>query len=82
MPRKPIGAEKRSEKINLVVTPTLNNKIKTLADSQGISLNEFIVALLEGAVKKNSAVIEKFEKARRAAIKSYVDIFAADENAE
>ena len=82
MPRKPIGAEKRSEKINLVVTPTLNKKIKTLADSQGVSINELIISFMEGAVKKNSAVIEKFEKARRAAIKSYVDIFADDENAE
>lgn len=80
MPRKPIGAEKRSEKINLVVPPTLYNEVKTLADSQGVSLNELIISFMEGAVKKNSSVIEKFEKARRAAIKNYVDIFADDEN--
>ena len=76
MPRKTKGAEKRSDKINLVVTPTLNNKIKTLADSQGLSLNELIILLMEGAVKKNAALIEEFEQAKKAAIKSYVDIFA------
>lgn len=76
MSRKPLDDEKRSAKINLVVTPTLGNKIRMLADSQGLTLNEYITQLLEFAVSKNTAVIEKFEQARQAALKAYVDINA------
>lgn len=76
MPRKTISAEKRSEKISLVVPATLSNKIKLLADSQGVSVNELVISFLQGAVDKNSALIDSFEKARQAAIDSYVDINA------
>ena len=76
MPRKAEKAERRNERISLVITPTLNEKIRALADSQGLSLNEFIILLMEGAVKKNAALIEEFEQSRQAAKKRFVDIFA------
>ena len=68
--------ERRSERISLVLTPTLNDKIRALADSQGLSLNDFVIFLIEGAVKKNAALIEEFERLRREAKNQYVDIFA------
>ena len=73
MPRKVETVERRNERISLILTPTLNEKIRTLADSQGLSLNELIILLIEGAVKKNAALIEDFERAKKAAIDSYVD---------
>ena len=76
MPRKVEPVERRNERISLVITTTLNEKIRTLADSQGLSLNEFIILLMEGAVKKNAALIEEFEQSRQAAKKRFVDIFA------
>ena len=76
MPRKVEPVERRNERISLVITTTLNEKIRTLADSQGLSLNEFIILLIEGAVKKNAALIEEFEQSRQAAKKRFVDIFA------
>ena len=71
MTRKAEKAERRNERISLVITPTLNEKIRTLADSQGLSLNEFIILLMEGAVKKNAALIEEFERLRREAKNQY-----------
>lgn len=73
MPRKPYEGEKRESRISIIVVPSLYQKAATLADSQGLSVNEFITRLLEKAVEKNASVIEKFQFARQAARESYVD---------
>ena len=73
MPRKPYEGEKRESRISIIVVPSLYQKAATLADSQGLSVNEFITRLIEKAVEKNASVIEKFQFARQAARESYVD---------
>jgi hypothetical protein len=73
MPRKPIATEKRESRINLLLVPSLYKNIVTLADSQELSINEFITRLLEKTAEKNSAVIEKFQAARDVAKSEYVD---------
>ena len=73
MPRKPYEGEKRESRISIIVVPSLYQKMATLADSQGLSVNEFITRLIEKAVEKNASVIEKFQFARQAARESYVD---------
>ena len=46
MPRKPLADEKRESRINLLLTKTLYKNVAALADSQELSLNEFILRIL------------------------------------
>ena len=74
MPRKPITDEKRESRLNLLLVPSMYQKVVTLADSQGLSANEFILRILAKTVEKNSAVIEKFQSARDAARSEFVEV--------
>ena len=73
MPRKPLADEKRESRINLLLTKTLYKNVAALADSQELSLNEFIIRILERTVKKNLSVIDDFQSARTKAKENYVD---------
>lgn len=73
MPRKPMEGEKRESRINIIVVPSLYKQIVTLADSQGVSLNEYLTLLIEKTVNKNQSVIEQFRAARKAAKEGYSD---------
>lgn len=74
MPRKTTGTEKRDKAIPLTLTPSLSESIKTLAESQGLSRNEFVIRLLEKTVEKNREVIDKFQKAKNDAKLDFVEI--------
>ena len=74
MPRKPITDEKRESRLNLLLVPSMYQKVVTLADSQGLSANEFIVRILAKTVEKNAAVIDKFQSARDAARSEFVEV--------
>lgn len=66
MSRKPIGNEKRNEKISVSVTPTVFSNIKTLADvTHKGNVNGLIVELIEGAIQKNISIIERVSKIQR-----------------
>ena len=73
MPRKSIDEEKRTERISLIVTPSLFEDIEVLADSQGISVNELVTGVMSDVVKKNAKLITMFKQAREMAKKSFVN---------
>lgn len=73
MPRKPYEGEKRESRISLILLPSLYKKIVSLADSQGLSTNEFVTRLLEKTVEKNQSVIDEFQAARLNAKNSFTD---------
>lgn len=73
MPRKPMEGEKRESRINIILIPSLYKQIVTLADSQGLSLNEYLTRVIEKTVDKNKTVIEQFQAARQAAKEGYSD---------
>lgn len=73
MPRKPMEGEKRESRINIILIPSLYKQIVTLADSQGLSLNEYLTRVIEKTVDKNKNVIEQFQAARQAAKEGYSD---------
>ena len=74
MPRKPCEGEKRESRISLLVVPSLYKDFVTLADSQGLSINELMVRLIQSAVEKNRSVIEKFQEAKNNAKLDFVDV--------
>lgn len=47
----PLYIEKRSKRLQLLVQPSLYDKIKAQADAEGCSVNDFIHRVLEDAVK-------------------------------
>ena len=47
----PLYIEKRSKRLQLLVQPSLYDKIKAQADGEGCSVNDFIHRVLEEAVK-------------------------------
>lgn len=46
----PLYIEKRSKRLQLLVQPSLYDKIKAQADAEGCSVNDFIHRVLEDAV--------------------------------
>lgn len=46
----PLYIEKRSKRLQLLIQPSLYDKIKAQADAEGCSTNDFIHRLLEDAV--------------------------------
>lgn len=74
MPRKPYEGEKRESRISLLVVPSLYKDFVTLADSQGLSINELMVRLIQNAVEKNRSVIEKFQEAKNNAKLDFTDV--------
>lgn len=49
----PLYIEKRSKRLQLLVQPSLYDKIKAQADGEGCSVNDFIHRVLEDAVKES-----------------------------
>lgn len=47
----PLYIEKRSKRLQLLVQPSLYNKIKAQADAEGCSVNDFIHRLLEDTLR-------------------------------
>lgn len=47
----PLYIEKRSKRLQLLVQPSLYDKIKTQADAEGCSVNDFIHRALENVVR-------------------------------
>jgi predicted DNA binding CopG/RHH family protein len=47
MKRNPLYIETKSRRLNLLVQPSVFNKIKAAAQRRGVSMNEFIHSLLE-----------------------------------
>lgn len=47
----PLYIEKRSKRLQLLVQPSLYDKVKAQADGEGCSVNDFIHRVLEDAVK-------------------------------
>ena len=47
----PFYIEKRSKRLQLLIQPSLYDKIKAQADAEGCSVNDFIHRVLEDAVK-------------------------------
>ena len=62
-PRIKNSFEKRTERVSLVLTPDTYQAVATLAQIQGISVNNLIVSVLDGVIEKNATVIEKFNAA-------------------
>ena len=62
-PRIKNSFEKRTERVSLVLTPDTYQAVATLAQIQGISVNNLIVSVLDGVIEKNATVIEKFNTA-------------------
>ena len=57
------GSEERTERVSLVLTPDTYQAVATLAQIQGISVNNLIASILDGVIEKNATVIEKFNAA-------------------
>ena len=74
MARKPMIGEKREARISVILIPSLYKNVATLADSQNLSINEFVTRMLEKTVEKNQAVIDKFQSARDSAKSDFVDV--------
>ena len=74
MARKPMIGEKREARISVILVPSLYKNVATLADSQNLSINEFVTRMLEKTVEKNQAVIDKFQTARDSAKSDFVDV--------
>ena len=74
MARKPMIGEKREARISVILVPSLYKNVATLADSQNLSINEFVTRMLEKTVEKNQAVIDKFQSARDSAKSDFVDV--------
>lgn len=49
----PLYIEKRSKRLQLLVQPSLYDKIKAQAEKEGCSVNDFIHRVLEDAVKES-----------------------------
>lgn len=49
----PVYIEKRSKRLQLLVQPSLYDKVKAQAETEGCSVNDFIHRVLECAVKEN-----------------------------
>lgn len=49
----PLYVETKSRRLQLLVQPSLHEKIKTRAKASGRSVNEYIHSLLEEAMKEN-----------------------------
>ena len=47
----PLYVEKRSKRLQLLVQPSLYDKVKAQADAEGCSVNDYIHRILEDAVK-------------------------------
>ena len=47
----PLYIEKRSKRLQLLVQPSLYNKVKAQAETEGCSVNDYIHRVLEEAVK-------------------------------
>lgn len=47
----PLYIEKRSKRLQLLVQPSLYDKVKAQADREGCSVNDYIHRILEDAVK-------------------------------
>ena len=62
-PRIKNSFEKRTERVSLILTPDTYQAVATLAQIQGISVNNLIVSVLDGVIEKNATVIEKFNAA-------------------
>ena len=45
-------AETKSRRVQLLMQPSLHNKLKAAAQAQGISFNEYVHKALENAVKE------------------------------
>lgn len=57
------SSETRNERVSLVLTPNAYQAVATLAQIQGISVNNLIASILDGVIEKNVTVIEKFNAA-------------------
>lgn len=81
MPRKAYADEKRESRISLLVTKSFSEQINLLANSQGLTTNDFIIRQLQRVVTKNANVIEKFRKAQQEAQQNFMDVdIAADDS--
>lgn len=49
----PLYIEKRSKRLQLLVQPSLYDKVKTQAETEGCSVNDYIHRVLEEAVKES-----------------------------
>ncbi len=49
----PLYIEKRSKRLQLLVQPSLYDKIKAQAETEGCSVNDYIHRVLEDAVKES-----------------------------
>ena len=47
----PLYIEKRSKRLQLLIQPSLYDKVKAQADAEGCSVNDYIHRILEDAVK-------------------------------
>jgi len=52
MKRNPLYIETKSKRFQLLLQPSLHNKLKIMAEQKGSSLNDLIHTLLEQAAKK------------------------------
>lgn len=66
-PLKDDRATIRTERVSLVLASGALEGVKTLAQIQKVSVNEFISSLVEAVVKKNLTVIDKFNRAQKEA---------------
>ena len=71
----------RSERISLAMTPATYDAIACLAQIRGISVNEFVVKILDAIAEKNSKVVADFDAARKKAAEAItVDVDDTDED--
>ena len=71
MPKK-IDDEVRSQRYNILLTPTLHQQITALAALTGSrNFNTYVVDLLKKHVEQNADVLLEYEKSREAILKKY-----------
>lgn len=54
----------KTERVSIALTPPVYNGVLSLAQIQGVSVNELVGELIERVVKQNAAVIADFNAAR------------------
>ena len=55
----------RNARVSLVLTPQTKEKVTLLAGLNGVSMNEFLVTVIDEYVTKNDAIIDRLVAAKR-----------------
>lgn len=81
MARRPQNGEKYEARLQLILPPSLREKVIALSNICGVSINQFCVNLLAKTADKNAVLIENFLSAREKFKSSFqtADVFDDDD---